>query len=245
MVLIIINHHQANNKKSQHFPFTYVKSDVKPILIHQISRCLTMPLCHSGGEVSIIQNLFRCPTNGIAVLGAQMKIGDVVPQMTSYFWFYIYYVPLKSSEPFLCLVNRDEYTTRFEETLLEIHHWHHCVGQNHPNICMNWIQTNFSFLDPWSWTWTKTIKTMQILADIQGTCCMAVSTTSWSLRISNGALCNKALLLRTLPSLASEEIASLCSLYTYQFKVRSKYDKIGTKTKQQLIFWTFLSVSRI
>jgi len=74
MVLIIINHHQANNKKSQHFPFTYyVKSDVKPILIHQISRCLTMPLCHSGGEVSIIQNLFRCPTNGIAVLGAQMS----------------------------------------------------------------------------------------------------------------------------------------------------------------------------
>ena len=144
--------------------------------------------------------------------------------------------PLKSSEPFLCLVNRDENTTRFEQTLLEIHHWHHCVGQNHPKQkCMNWLQTNFSFLDPWSWTWTKTIKTMQVLANIQGTCCMAVSTTSWSLRISNGALCNKALLLRTLPSLASEGIASLCSLYTYQFKVRSKYDKIGTKTKQQLI----------
>ena len=53
-----------------------------------------MPLCHSGGEVSIIQNLFRCPTNGIAVLGAQMKLGDVVPQMTSYFLFqvYIFYI---------------------------------------------------------------------------------------------------------------------------------------------------------
>ena len=49
-----------------------------------------MPLCHSGGEVSIIQNLFRCPTNGIAVLGAQMKLGDVVPQMTSQVYIYIY-----------------------------------------------------------------------------------------------------------------------------------------------------------